>query len=547
MSSSSESEDAQACGQCEEGAPVEHEAYESWLQCDGCSEWVHGVCAGLAADEGEAVERFHCRQCVEQRGDSTGHDGELFNQFRRRLAAHEFLDDEFERMTDDVTEEWLRERDSNDPFIVNSTNDPIAAGAAEIANIVGHDTRAAVTDVLAQTQAGEWTLDTWTEYAGARPRRRVLRAELEVSQDTLGPQVQRPGVADAVDLMERYWPAAKRSDGRFPGARVEWHLDADGAYSDFRMAGGAAWTYWQVVAGAYVFYLVPPTAANVRRFEAWRRAPDRGLRLFAADVRQCFAVRVDAGHTLFVPPGWIHATSSTGDSLMLRGSFLALQSLNAHVGAFRLEERLGDPPERRFPKFAKLSRYMAELLARKWAKMDSRAKARWLLPELEGVFVLAIFAEALLAAHPPLRAHAARLRLLVADEASTRMTPDEWVNREQQLREGAHFRWIRPGMPQGSQLLAARPRRVCPSRHRRRRPEGESSPDAASSGDESSSDGASIQSGSDSDDSDASDASSSSTGYADSRRPRKRSLAPPNAARPRNVRQRIADRLKIKL
>ncbi|KAJ2818435.1 hypothetical protein IWW50_005823, partial [Coemansia erecta] len=99
---------------------------------------------------------------------------------------------------------------------------------------------------------------------------------------------------------------------------------------------------------------------------------------------------------------------------------------------------------------------------------------KWTLGELEGAFVLGAFVEARLAsdehAHEAsetralgdvelLKGHVTNLLQLTGAELGLRMTPDEWANRELQLREGCHFRWIRPGMPQGSLLLAARPRR----------------------------------------------------------------------------------------
>ncbi|KAJ2156434.1 hypothetical protein IW139_006099, partial [Coemansia sp. RSA 353] len=148
-------------------------------------------------------------------------------------------------------------------------------------------------------------------------------------------------------------------------------------------------------------------------------------------------------------------------------------SLNTHIGTYKLEARTHVPVRYRFPFFLKLCRYMVELLARKWCKMDQRAKTKWTLSELEGAFVLAAFLEARVAAdeHEPsearalgdlesLRVHAVNLLQLTGAELGLRMTPDEWANRELQLREGCHFRWIRPGMSQGSLLLAARPRRL---------------------------------------------------------------------------------------
>ncbi|KAJ2890546.1 hypothetical protein IWW38_004072 [Coemansia aciculifera] len=151
---------------------------------------------------------------------------------------------------------------------------------------------------------------------------------------------------------------------------------------------------------------------------------------------------------------------------------MVMQSLNAHIGTYKLEARTKVPVRYRFPFFIKLCRYMTELLAKRWVKLIARDKAKWTLDELEGAFVLAAFLESKLISDDcdvdiskavgdkaSLRKHAHTLLEQVGVELSSRMVPEEWLNRELQLREGSHFRWVRPGMVHGSQLLATRPRR----------------------------------------------------------------------------------------
>ncbi|KAJ1941533.1 hypothetical protein EC988_006732, partial [Linderina pennispora] len=111
-------------------------------------------------------------------------------------------------------------------------------------------------------------------------------------------------------------------------------------------------------------------------------------------------------------------------------------------------------------------------LTKTWTKLDSSSKAKWTTEELEGVFVLASFLSDKLVDEScddeiskivgdkmALRKYLARLLESVEPVLSSRMLPEEWMNREPQLREGSHFRWIRPGMSRGSLLLATRPKR----------------------------------------------------------------------------------------
>ncbi|KAJ2295441.1 hypothetical protein IWW55_005448, partial [Coemansia sp. RSA 2706] len=246
--------------------------------------------------------------------------------------------------------------------------------------------------------------------------------------------------------------------------------------------------------------------------------------------------------------------------------------------------------------------------------LDARAKARWTVDELEGAFVLAAFLEGRLAAAgderepgesralgdvAALGRHVGNLAELVAAELRTRMTGDEWANRELQLREGCHFRWIRPGMAQGSLLLAARPRRrraggegraaakarpklsklvrgrpqsttpdsranddeddlLAALRSKRERGSQPSDSDASMDSDDASAT-SSGGSGSDSDGASASDGFVVSDSDGGARRAKRRKSAQLGDAsrragthalgssRPQNARQRIAERLKIKL
>ncbi|KAJ1906225.1 JmjC domain-containing histone demethylation protein 1 [Coemansia sp. IMI 209127] len=501
---SSDSEEPQKCPLCCEDAPIDLPAYETWLQCDVCEEWYHGICVGISSSECERIDKYHCKDCVENHGPSSYKGPALrrssrkhtdvdysklnegqpatFNQYLLRLDDHEFDDDDFEHLKNGhkVTADWIRHRETNDPFIVESP-DGLDMGmpdsdttVSDIAKLIGEGTLISVMDVLTQEELGGWTLGDWARYYDSHERRRVLNViSFEISDTKLGQQIQRPRVVDELDLVEKYWPKSKRKPNRYPLVKAYCLMGVANAYTDFHVDFSATWVYYHVISGEKIFYLIPPTPSNMRKFESWSKSPEQAVSFFAENVKQCFEVHVKAGNTLFIPAGWIHAVFTPVDTIVIGGNFLVMQSLNTHIGIYKLEARTKVPSRYRFPFFLKLCRYMAELLARKWVKMDSQAKSKWTLDGLEGAFVLASFLDdklnsddcdsetaQMLGDKQALRKHASTLLELVGTELGSRMTPEEWVNRDPQLREGCHFRWVRPGMPQyGSLLLATRPRR----------------------------------------------------------------------------------------
>ncbi|KAJ2017623.1 JmjC domain-containing histone demethylation protein 1, partial [Coemansia sp. S85] len=393
----------------------------------------------------------------------------------------EFAEDEFEHLSDGstVTADWIRSRDTNDPFIVDSATglgmempDP-SVTVKDIAAAIGKDTAVSVMDVLTQDELSGWTMGTWADYFHSTNRRRVLNViSMEVSDTDFGAKIRRPRVVDELDLVEKYWPEAKRKPNKFPRVKTYCLMSVQNAYTDFHVDFSATWVYYHVLSGEKVFYLVPPTPSNMRKYEAWSKSPEQAVTFFAETVKHCFEVRLVAGHTLFIPAGWIHAVFTPVDTIVIGGNFMTMQSLNAHIGTYKLEGRTKVPVRYRFPFFIKLCRYMTELLAKRWAKLTARDKAKWTLDELEGAFVLGSFLESKLVGDDcdpdiakavgdkaSLRKYAHNLLELVGVELASRMVPAEWLNRESQLREGSHFRWVRPGMTHGSQLLAARPRR----------------------------------------------------------------------------------------
>ena len=74
--------------------------------------------------------------------------------------------------------------------------------------------------------------------------------------------------------------------------------------------------------GEKVFYLIRPTEDNLVKYERWMAAKDQSEIFLGDEVDACFRLVLQAGQTLFIPTGWIHAVLTTTDSIVFGGNFL---------------------------------------------------------------------------------------------------------------------------------------------------------------------------------------------------------------------------------
>ncbi len=61
-----------------------------------------------------------------------------------------------------------------------------------------------------------------------------------------------------------------------------------------------------------MFFLIPPTDDNLKRYEEWVLAGKHSDIFFGGIVEYCARFELAEGHTLFIPSGWIHAVYTRG-------------------------------------------------------------------------------------------------------------------------------------------------------------------------------------------------------------------------------------------
>lgn len=203
-------------------------------------------------------------------------------------------------------------------------------------------------------------MQRWSQYYAipARQRERILNViSLEFSDTALAKMIERPRFANEMDLMNLVWPQELFDIELYPKVQNYCLMSVEGAYTDFHVDFGGTSVYYHVLKGSKVFYFIPPTAQNMRAYDAWNNSRDQRQRFLADEVSRCVRVQLHAGDTMFIPSGWIHAVYTAHDSLVIGGNFLTslhlAQQLRIHHGEalLHMSERF------RFPFFDSLMWY----------------------------------------------------------------------------------------------------------------------------------------------------------------------------------------------
>ncbi|KAL7544171.1 hypothetical protein ACHAWF_007555 [Thalassiosira exigua] len=165
---------------------------------------------------------------------------------------------------------------------------------------------------------------------------------------------------------------------------------AAGSYTDFHVDFGGTSVWYHVCFGKKAFYFVEPTEKNLRIYARWatgksgksgaagggagRGGPGHSFLpdLIRAAGGRTYEVSLDAGDTLFIPSGWIHAVYTPVDALVFGGNFLHRHSLEMQLRIHNLERKMKVGRTYRYPHYRTLMGYAAR---------DFLVECRGLLPK----------------------------------------------------------------------------------------------------------------------------------------------------------------------
>ncbi|TMW68234.1 hypothetical protein Poli38472_007906 [Pythium oligandrum] len=208
----------------------------------------------------------------------------------------------------------------------------------ELERAIGSDRAVRAIDVATQRELEkEWRLKDWMSYF-ARPdyeRARILNLiSLECSGTKLEQLVRPPRLLREIGWVEKHWPNAAKKDRMLaPKVQLYCLMSAAGSYTEFHIDFGGSSVWYHLYQGRKIFFLLPPTDANLQRFAEFEARYRRDPTLFFADTLpdECSIIDMHAGDTILLPSGWIHAVYTPEDSISFGGNFLSGYHMPMHM------------------------------------------------------------------------------------------------------------------------------------------------------------------------------------------------------------------------
>ena len=231
---------------------------------------------------------------------------------------------------------------------------PAGLTVRRVAELYGPNEPVPVIDVKAQEGEGKkWTMGKWADYyeqQGEKPVRNVI--SLEVSRSRLGKLIRRPKAVRDMDLQDSVWP----EDDKYAPPPVQFYclMSVADCFTDFHIDFGGSSVYYHIVKGRKVFFFIPPTKQNLKKYEDWCLSPNQGHDWLGKQVKECYRVDLYPGDTMLIPSGWIHAVWTPEDSLVIGGNFLTRIHYGMQIKILEIEKNTKVALQFRYPFFQKI-------------------------------------------------------------------------------------------------------------------------------------------------------------------------------------------------
>ncbi|KAJ3160614.1 JmjC domain-containing histone demethylation protein 1 [Geranomyces michiganensis] len=327
----------------------------------------------MAAEDTQYCTKFFCKLCEPKHGKSVfkeptrkskrGTTQINYNElnegipaeehrFTKILQARTFAQESFKRLKgNELTLKWARKDGLREPVIVESPE--------------GLDIK--------------------------MPDKDLIVISLEISQTELAEKIRRPRLVRDLDWTEQVWPRERKLANEYPKVQLYCLMSVKDSYTDFHIDFGGSSVFYHLLSGEKIFYFIPPTKINLKKYEKWSSSPDQGHTFLSDEIKGgAIETHLYAGNTMIIPTGWIHAVYTPADSIVIGGNFLQGLNIAGQLEIHGIEERTNVPPKFRFPFFQRMQWYAARRYMA-IAKHTPHVLSHW---EMEGLDSLIEFLQA---------------------------------------------------------------------------------------------------------------------------------------------------------
>ncbi|KAI6646658.1 Lysine-specific demethylase 7B-like [Oopsacas minuta] len=358
---------------------------EFMIQCDGCDIWYHGSCVELREEETDIIDKFFCPPCRTDHGSIiliknrrtlqrlnyreinegiSNYDSENL-EFIHHLKNKKFLnqDDVLLYLTgNELTEDYLSKNGFSHPILVRSMDGlgmrvpPSDLTIEDIERYVGSLREIEVIDTLKQSDF-KLKMGEWTRYFTELDRKHILNViSLEVSNTGLGDIITPPKIVRKFDWVTRYWPEDVPHNWFLSKPQVQKYclMSVKGSYTDFHIDFGGSSVWYHPIKGKKIFYIIEPTDTNIKKYERWSSSHYQSNTFFGDIVDRCYQCEINAGETMFIPTGWIHAVYTPIDSIVFGGNYLTKFNIPLQLKVYNIERNLNTPAKFLYPNYETL-------------------------------------------------------------------------------------------------------------------------------------------------------------------------------------------------
>ncbi|GFZ52058.1 JmjC domain-containing histone demethylation protein 1 [Saitozyma sp. JCM 24511] len=214
---------------------------------------------------------------------------------------------------------------------------------------------------------------------------------LEITGTPLAKRVRPPRIVREIDWVDNCWHFAPKGKGntanddvdpepklevqtngseppkgkaplQWPKVQLYCLMGIRGSWTDWHVDFAASSVYYTIHTGAKEFYFIEPTERNLKAYGEWSGSAESQQNVWLGDMVEggVKRVRLNAGDTMIIPAGYIHAVYTPQNSIVFGGNFVHNYSIHTQLRLRQIEIDTKVPQRFRFPLFDKLCWYVAD-------------------------------------------------------------------------------------------------------------------------------------------------------------------------------------------